>query len=172
MSVGLPSNCTLRAIWIVGCAGLIGLVALATGCIPIPVPGWSSGEIPSDSVRAIEPWKTTRTDVLLMLADPEERLMSDDCFIYRWEENRGGVMIFAGVPMAVPVAGMKGDACHKLVIQFAPSGYVAKVRVFEGNTSITGWFMGAEGPSTGTCSDPELSRRIKEWVEAPANGGQ
>lgn len=155
-----------------GFGGLVTAVALFAGCIPIPTPGWVKGEIPAATIAAIEPGRTTRADVLLALGDPEDRLAGDTGFVYPWEEVVGTVSFWTGYPMAVPLAGVRGDVCHKLVVQFRPTGEVARVKHFEGQTSFPGWFLGVETGKSGGCTDPALSKQIEEWLAAPDSGPQ
>ena len=161
--------------WSAGAAGFGAVataVALLAGCIPIPTPGWVEGEIPAATIAAIEPGKTTRADVLLALGDPEERVVGDTGFVYPWTEVLGTVSFWTGAPVAAPVAGVRGDVCHKLVVQFRPTGEVARVKHFEGQTSYPSWVLGADTGDPGSCTDPALSKRIEEWLATPDRGSQ
>jgi hypothetical protein len=169
MNGGHRCGCGLRASQIAGCSALFVTLASVSGCVPIPIPGYSSGEVPTETINAIQPGNFTRTDVILMLADPDERMPSDTCFIYVWKENRGGVMFFTGAPMAFPVAAVRGDSCHKLVIQFAASGHVTRVRHFDSATNVTGMVLGVDKPAPDSCSDPGLSKQIHDWLAAPTD---
>jgi hypothetical protein len=142
------------------------------GAIPIPTPGWVRSEIPAATIAAIEPGKTTRADVLLALGDPEDRLAGDTGFVYQWAEVLGTVSFWTGVPMAVPVAGMSGDVCHKLVVHFHPTGEVVRAKRFKGQTSFPSWFLGIETRSAEGCTDPALSKQIEEWLAIPGSGPQ
>lgn len=172
MSVDMSPSGKSSAASIAEVVGLAATIAFVAGCIPTPVPGWSASEIPVETTRAIEPGKTTRADVLLMLADPQERIGNDDCFIYPWEERQGGVIFWTGAPMAFPIAAAQAESCHKLVIKFAPSGYVASVKLFESKTNTATFFLGKEGQKSLVCSDPELAKQIQDWLGAPLNNSK
>jgi hypothetical protein len=144
--------------------------ALLAGCIPIPTPGWVESEIPTATIAAIVPGKTTRADVLLALGDPEDRLGGDTGFVYPWAEVLGTVSFWFGAPVAMPVGGIKGNVCHKLVVKFQPTGEVARVKHFAGQTSYSNWFLGAESGKSGGCADPALSKQIEEWLATPDSG--
>ena len=143
------SECSLRVLsrWRVcaaGSGGVAAAVTLLAACIPVPTPGWVRSEIPAATIAAIEPGKTTRADVLLALGDPEDHLAGDMGLVYQWAEVLGTVSFWTGVPMAVPVAGMSGDVCHKLVVQFHPTGEVVRAKRFKGQTSFPSWVLGIE----------------------------
>jgi outer membrane protein assembly factor BamE (lipoprotein component of BamABCDE complex) len=83
------------------------------------------GVITEETIESFEPGKTTRTDILLRLGDPAERLEEDRFFVYQWKRIHG--YFFAG-------GGYKGvagelSAMHSLGIEFTPDNRLKRVKV-------------------------------------------
>jgi outer membrane protein assembly factor BamE (lipoprotein component of BamABCDE complex) len=77
---------------------------LNTGCLYIPLPehaatgarSTGSSKVTPEIVSSLQPGRSTRTDVLLLLGKPEERHEADRFLIYRWSAVTG--MVAVGVP--------------------------------------------------------------------------
>lgn len=106
-----------------GCAILLTSIA---GCILVPTPPIGINEIPAEQLKAVQPGRTTRTDVLMALGVPDERLREDRVFIYRWNRLRavGGIGgAGAGVPIAI-------DDRFAFAIEFDREGRVIRAGDF------------------------------------------
>ena len=103
--------------------------AITTGGCPfvLPTPGVQENAPASEVVQAIKPQTTTRTDVLMMLGDPNFRLEDDRYFVYDWTEIHAiyGVAMPWGDPIAAGVGSLGA-----LAMEFAPDGRVARVKQF------------------------------------------
>ena len=98
-----------------------------SGCFLIPTPsvvGYS--EITNKTIESLEPGKTTRADVLLILGEPGERLENDRIFVYHWEQIAG----FGMIPTALG-ASITND--HYLAFEFGPDNRLKRVKEFAGN---------------------------------------
>jgi hypothetical protein len=144
--------------------GSWAILATAMGCL-LPVPPETIHRIPEQSIQSLEPLKSTRADVLLMLADPTLRGDRDDYFIYRWEEFHGALMFIVGLPLA----GVATSSCNSLVIQFLPDGRVARIREFSGepNPTYAPTFSHEESSKfgSGDCENPRLRQAIEDWLK-------
>jgi hypothetical protein len=103
--------------------------AMMSGGCPffIPTPGVQENAPAAEVVQAIKPQTTTRTDVLMMLGDPNFRLEEDRYFVYDWNELHAiyGLAMPWGDPIAAGVGGLGA-----LAMEFAPDGRVARVKQF------------------------------------------
>ena len=133
------------------------LVAITTGGCPfiIPTPGLHPNAPTPEVMETIKPKVTTRTEVLMMLGDPDFRLEDDRYFVYDWTDLRA-IVGLAG-PYAV-LAGSELKDLHALVIDFAPDGRVARVKEFEKSAS-----------GKGEKEEQDLWEDIRVWIKA-ANG--
>jgi outer membrane protein assembly factor BamE (lipoprotein component of BamABCDE complex) len=93
------------------------------GCILIPTPSVSGySVITNKTIESLEPGKTTRADVLLILGEPGERLEDDRIFVYHWEQVAG----FGMVPTS-----LTND--HYLALEFRPDNRLKLVKEFSGD---------------------------------------
>jgi len=124
-------------------------VAITTGGCPfiIPTPGAQINAPAEDVVQIIKPQVTTRTDVLMMLGDPNFRLGDDRYFVYDWSDVHVVFGAFV-IPYGDPLVGGLGHS-HALAIEFAADSRVARLKEFA--------IMGTERESW------EL---IRQWIRA------
>ena len=112
-----------NAMSLVGSLALLALTGLGlSGCIIIPTPSHGGvGVIPGETIESFEPGTTTRTDVLLRVGDPAERLQEDRFFVYEWERVHWYIAVDGGYggPINIP---------HYLWLKFMPDGRVKRVK--------------------------------------------
>jgi hypothetical protein len=156
---------------VAGLGALLGLCAALVACVPIPIAGSASREIPEAARVTIEPGRTTRADVLLTLAEPDVRGDDDRYFLYATSQSRGGVVLVMVLPyLPLPVAAVSGESCAYLAIVFDAKGTVARVRGFQGETHAEGrTILDASGiEAIGTCrTDARLRQAIQDWLAEP-----
>ena len=146
------SALTLRAgagRWIKRLA-LVALAAVSGGCpFIIPTPGSQVNAPATEVLQAIKPQVTTRTDVLMMLADPNFRLEDDRYFVYDWRDTHAvvGVALPGG---GVAAAGL-GDV-HAVAIEFAADGRVVRLKDFAKPDDKKG--------------EPDLWGDIRAWIKS------
>jgi outer membrane protein assembly factor BamE (lipoprotein component of BamABCDE complex) len=95
-----------------------------SACIFVPTPMHGESRIGAETVASFEPGRTTRTDVLMALADPMQRFADDRFFVYRWNETNGYVFVgFGGY------SGAAGplESTHYLVLDFGPDGRLRRL---------------------------------------------
>jgi len=108
---------------------LLAVVTSGSGCpFIVPTPGAQINAPAEDVVQMIKPQVTTRTDVLMMLGDPNFRVAEDRYFVYDWTDIHAVVGV-AVIPYAMPLMGPLGHQ-HALGIEFAPDSRVARVKEF------------------------------------------
>jgi len=159
--------CDSRAsTWVSVC--LLGCALTVSGCLPIPYPPYAKNRISEETLQAIQPKQSTRSDVLLLLADPTVRGKEDAYFVYEWMQGHGGLIFLATAGYtAVPVADVGSGNCNRFAIKFAPDGHVERTRQFLGQAKVAGKTLldkNAESIDS-ACSDPDLSAAIDAWVE-------
>jgi outer membrane protein assembly factor BamE (lipoprotein component of BamABCDE complex) len=116
-----------------------------SGCLVLPVPVHQSSETSSESranvgpntAPRIVPGSTTRTDVLLMLGEPDGRGDDDRWFSYRTHVSRGG-WHWAAVWVAAGAGGGGApiddwEAVRRLVVRFDERGVVSSVESAQKN---------------------------------------
>jgi outer membrane protein assembly factor BamE (lipoprotein component of BamABCDE complex) len=96
----------------------------------------SRADIDATTAPQIVAGHTTRTDVLLMLGEPDGRAANDRWFTYRTRVSRGGwhwaeMEIGPGVVAAMPVG--EWDTVRRLLVRFDDSGIVSSVEFREKN---------------------------------------
>lgn len=148
---------------------MMALTSLLGGCVPVPILPSDRFLITDERIRSIQPGQTTRTDVLLMLADPYSRGEQDTSFVYRWVKGGGGVGGLLGLPGAVAAGHYVTERCHDLAIQFDGAGRVARLKVFEGKALGRSDFGLARGDSSSargnTHCDPGLADAVESWLK-------
>ncbi len=128
-------------------AGILLATGLLHGCVVVPVPverpsGQVEGSrpaIPASIADQVIPSRTTRTEVLLMLGEPDGRGVGDRWFSYGSRIGRGGfgwiLVLLSGVgygggaPLAMPVG--KWETSHRAIIRFGTDGTVSSVEFSE-----------------------------------------
>jgi hypothetical protein len=107
---------------------------MLTGCIPIYMPptldSASRGNVPQEPPASINVGKSSRTDVLLLLGEPDGRAQDDSWFTYGMTHTWGvgGVLIVGGWGTAGAVGGTVGSqTARRLVVRFDGEGLVAAV---------------------------------------------
>ena len=107
-----------------------------TGCIPgligfVPTPGALEegsprANIASDVIEAFKPNVTSRSDVLVRLGDPTERIADDRFLIYEWRTVDAIFALNLGYAGAygAPVAG----TAHFLCFEFGPDNRLVQLR--------------------------------------------
>jgi outer membrane protein assembly factor BamE (lipoprotein component of BamABCDE complex) len=109
-------------------AALAALVITTSACpIFLPTPGANERGVDKQSVERFQARRTTRTDVLMTLGDPDYRLEDDRYFVYDWSETHAFVGV--GLPGGA-IAGTGLGEQHALAIEFAPDNRVARLREF------------------------------------------
>lgn len=126
-----------------GSVAIAVLVGTLAGCIVLPVPV-HQGSAPSAESRTniegtapqIVVGRTTRTQVLLTLGEPDGRADDDRWFSYRTQLSRGG---WRWAAVWVGLNGVGGtpvgdwNTVRRLVVRFDDSGVVASVEAQEKN---------------------------------------
>ena len=158
-----------RARTVAALGALLSLCAALVACVPLPIAGGASREIPEATRVTIKPGTSTRADVLLALAEPDVRGDDDRYFQYATSQSRGGVVFILILPyLPLPVTSVSGESCACLVIVFDANGTVARMRGFQGETHSEGWTILEGTRSIGTCStDARLSKEIQDWLAEP-----
>lgn len=150
-------------------AAAVALVLALAGCIAVPVPPSARFVVPDERLRAIQAGQTTRTDVLLMLADPHARGERDAHFVYRWVEGEGGVGYLFGYPGPIGGGSYVTERCHDLVIQFDAGGRVARSTVFVGAPVPRSRFGVGRGGEVERRDDircdPQLDAAVASWLK-------
>jgi len=167
--MGQPLSAMPRARTRAALGALLGLCAALVACVPLPIAGSASREIPEATRVTIKPGTSTRADVLLALAEPDVRGNDDRYFQYSTSQSRGGVVFILVLPyLPLPVTSVSGESCACLVIVFDANGTVARMRGFQGETHSEGWTILEGTRSIGTCStDARLSKEIQDWLAEP-----
>ena len=131
-------------------------VAITTGGCPfiIPTPGLEARAPTAEVMQTIKPHVTTRTDMLMMLGDPNFRLEDDRYFVYDWTDHKA----VAGVGIGYLAYTVALIDLRALAIEFAPDGRVARVKEFKKSAS-----------GKGEQEERELWEDIRVWLKA-ANG--
>lgn len=157
---------------------MLAASTLVAGCVPIPIAPMSHSEITEESLRALQPKISTRTDVLLALGDPTVRGhgdFDDSYFIYDWGRFHGGVvLVLVGYNAIVPAGGIGSGSCNSLVIQFTERGHVSRIGRFSGKAEVSGGLViDTKEPSRsdGSCDDAALREAIRAWLENGAVEG-
>ncbi len=120
-------NCTDAIVMACRMVLLVLTGAALGGCILIPTPsvvGYS--EITNKTIESLEPGKTTRADVLLILGEPGERLENDRIFVYHWKQVAG----FGMIPTALG-GSMTND--HYLALEFGSDNRLKQVKEISGD---------------------------------------
>ena len=110
---------------------LLASAVTLSGCpFFLPTPGATARAPSHEVVLRIEPSVTTRTDILMTLGEPDDRVEDDRYFVYNWSETRAviGVIIPAGY-QAFPI-GVGLGARSALVLEFGPDARVTRVKTF------------------------------------------
>ena len=152
--------------WVRVC--LLGGALSLSGCLPIPYPPYAENRISEETLQAIQPRLSTRSDVLLLLADPTVRGKEDAYFVYEWMQGHGGLIFVAAAGYTgVPVADVGSGSCNRFAIKFAPDGRVERTRQFLGKAKVAGTTLLDKNAKLidSACSDPDLSAAIDAWVE-------
>lgn len=167
--MGQPRHAKPRARIGAALGALLSLCVALAACVPLPIAGGASREIPEATRVTIKPGASTRADVLLALAEPDVRGEDDRYFQYSTSQSRGGVVFILVLPyLPVPVTSVSGESCSCLVIVFDANGTVARMRGFQGETRAAGWTILEGTRATGTCStDAKLSKEIQDWLAEP-----
>ena len=105
---------------------LAGLLLLQTGCIILPTPHVNTGEarrnLHPDTLTRFEPGKTTRTDVLLALGEPDAVSGDERKLAYR-SQKMVGLMLVGGYGAGAAAPLTKDDY---LVCEFDARGRLVK----------------------------------------------
>jgi hypothetical protein len=143
----------------------VSLGILNACVIPFPL-GGASHEITDQAVAAIQPGRSTRADVLLLLAEPTVRGERDGHFLYLWRTQHGGALVAFPYPIAMAAT----SSCHYRAIRFTTSGVVSAVQVFHGNALVEGTSIVSEpGSSKDVCDrDIALRARVDGWLAEPS----
>lgn len=150
--------------WVRVC--LLGGALSLSGCLPIPYLPDEYHRISEETLQAIQPKLSTRSDILLLLADPTFRDKEDAYFVYEWTQGHGGLIFVAAAGYTgVPVADVGSDTCISVAIKFSPDGRVDRVRKFCGKAKTTIGLLGQARSSAAACSDPDMWAAIDAWVE-------
>lgn len=107
---------------------LLGLMTVGlSGCIIIPTPPHGGDHIITEEmIASLELGKTTRSDILLRLGDPVERLHDDRFFAYRWTQTHGYILVGSYVSGAVG----RIPAGHYLGLEFTSDNRLKQAKVF------------------------------------------
>jgi hypothetical protein len=124
---------------------------LSSGCLIIPTPagGGRGGVITRGSVEPLGLGVATRTDVLLRLGNPAERLEGDRFFVYRWERIHGLVLFL--VPGFAGSSGPIWDK-HYLGLEFTTDGHLKRFQFFDPS-----WF------------GSDVRESLRQWMEQKAD---
>ena len=106
---------------------------LLAGCIIVPTPPIPIDGIPDANIAALKPGLTTRADVLMAFGDPTLRMEDDRYFVYDWSEVHW-VGAVGGAPQAYP---FNISDTHRLAIEFAPDGAIARLQRFARMKNMT-----------------------------------
>lgn len=124
--VAAGTQCTSRG----ACGPRLGCMLAAStllhGCLVVPTPPHGSGLITPDTIETLTVGHTSRVDVLLELADPQERHERDRYFVYEWTETKGYLVwgaYYAGGAGAI-------EAIRCLVLEFDEAGLLGRKATF------------------------------------------
>lgn len=80
------------------------LVAAAVGgCVAFPVPVTPVLDIPREQRETLKVGETKRADILMRYGKPELRLEADRVLVYRWDRERGHVLIILAPDLPIRV---------------------------------------------------------------------
>jgi hypothetical protein len=142
------------------CAGVV-CCGVLSACIPIPIPR-PSGPIAESrtpmggqSLSKVVPKETTRTEVLLLLGEPDRRGPNDRWILYTSVAGIGGVG-WADVPIVKEVGLDRTYTVRRVTIEFDDLGVVSAV---ESEVKTCSMWHG--------CTDPEGCRCAAALVSWP-----
>jgi hypothetical protein len=142
-------------------------VLVLAACVVLPVVPETESLARLEAARsAIRPGVSTRTDVLLLIAEPQVRGEHDSYFLYLAHRYGGGMaLIGRGSFERVVVTDYR---CYILAVQFDSRGTVNGSRMFEGRTfeQMTPW-AGGHLTSAACEFDGELRQTVQTWLDEP-----
>ena len=105
------------------------ILFIIEGCIWVPTPehGYSyQKEVTKDMVKQLEPGKTTKDDVRLLIGDP--KMDRNGIFCYYWTRKDGYFAAYGG-------SAGSTEAEHAFCLEFMPDDKLKRFKHFE-----SGWF--------------------------------
>lgn len=143
-------------------------VLVLAACVVLPVVPETESLARLEAARsAIRPGVSTRTDVLLHIAEPQVRGEHDSYFLYLAHRYSGGIALAFGQPALERVV-VTDYRCYILAVQFDSRGTVRRSRIFEGRTleQMTPW-AGGQLTSAACEFDGELRQAVQTWLDEP-----
>jgi hypothetical protein len=142
---------------------MVIMMAVISSCVYIPTPEHilmsDRAAISSKAIKSLEPYETTRAEVLLLFGDPTNRYDKDRIFVYRWELVHGYFYIY---PTDILGATSK---LHYLCCEFTPGNLLSRFKHFKGGTTfddpterMNEWMAEAESPFYQRLQNPNLMK--------------
>ncbi len=124
--VAAGTRCPSHGAWGPRLGSLLVAVTVLHGCLIVPTPPHGSGLITPETIETLAVGHTSRVDVLLELADPQERHERDRYFVYEWRETKGYLIwgaYYSGGAEAI-------EAIRCLVLEFDEAGRLDRKATF------------------------------------------
>lgn len=142
-------------------------VLVLAACVVLPVVPETESLARLEAARsAIRPGVSTRTDVLLLIAEPQVRGAHDSYFLYLAHRYSSGISVF--VQPSLQRVVVTDYRCYIFAVQFDSRGTVSRSRMFEGRIveQMTPWGGGSISPLA--CEfDGELRQTVQTWLDEP-----